>query len=120
MVFFFPSGPSGVSLRFPASTARIFATIAICATPAPSAPGRHRSPDYDQNLVGICQVHFVADPDFFHIASYSSTTTQPASGSNSFIAVAVSVVVFPRSFWSSTPSWLMMKDITPELPYSAG
>ena len=51
---------------------------------------------------------------------HCSTTIQPASGSNTLIAVAVSVVVFPKSFSSSTPSWLIMKVITPELPYSAG
>jgi hypothetical protein len=52
----------------------------------------------------------------------SSTAFQPAlvSGSNSVMADAISVVVFPRSFWNSTPSWLMMKVTTPELPYSAG
>src|SRR5438270_129270 len=36
------------------------------------------------------------------------------------MAAAVSAVVFPRSFWNSTPSWLMMNVITPEFPYSAG
>jgi hypothetical protein len=51
---------------------------------------------------------------------HCSTGLQLASGLNSFIAVAISVVVFPKSFWSRTPSWLMMKVITPELPYSAG
>ena len=51
---------------------------------------------------------------------HSSTTVQLLSGSKSFTAVAVCVVVFPRSFWSSTPSWLIMKVITPELPYSDG
>ena len=51
---------------------------------------------------------------------YCSTMFHPESGSNLFIAVAVSVVVFPRSFCSSTPSWSIMKVITPELPYSAG
>jgi hypothetical protein len=51
---------------------------------------------------------------------HSSTGVQPSPGSNSLIAIAVSVVVFPKSFWSNTPSWLMMKVITPELPYSAG
>ena len=51
---------------------------------------------------------------------YCSTMLQPESGSNTLIAVAASVVVFPRSFCSSTPSWLIMKVITPELPYSAG
>jgi hypothetical protein len=49
-----------------------------------------------------------------------ATIFQPESGSNSFIAVAVSVVVFPRSFWRSTPSWLIMKVIIPESPYCAG
>jgi hypothetical protein len=52
--------------------------------------------------------------------SHSCTGLQPVSGSNSLMAVAVSVVVFPKSFWNSTPSWLMMNVITPELPYSAG
>src|SRR5271169_3326077 len=53
-------------------------------------------------------------------ARHSSTALQLASGSNSVIALAVSVVVVPKSFWNSTPSWLMMNVITPELPYSAG
>ena len=51
---------------------------------------------------------------------HCSTGLQLASGLNSLIEVAVSVVVFPKSLWSRTPSWLMMKVITPELPYSAG
>ena len=51
---------------------------------------------------------------------HCSTILQSASGSKTLIAVAVSVVLFPKSFWSSTPSWLIMKVITPELPYSAG
>src|SRR5579863_3120219 len=51
---------------------------------------------------------------------HSCTTVQLSSGSNSVIAVAISVVVFPKSFWRSTPSWLMMNVITPELRYSAG
>ena len=54
------------------------------------------------------------------VPDYSPTGLQVLSGSNSVIAVAVSVVVFPRSFCSNTPSWLMMKVITPEFPYSAG
>ena len=51
---------------------------------------------------------------------HSSVGFQLASGSNSVIAVAVSTVAFARSFWRRSPSWLMMKVITPELPYSAG
>src|SRR5208282_2808156 len=51
---------------------------------------------------------------------YSATDVQLASGSNSLMAVAVSFVVFPKSFWNNMPSWLMMNVITPELPYSAG
>lgn len=51
--------------------------------------------------------------------AYCSTGLHPA-GSNSLMAVAVSVVVFPKSFCSNTPSWFIMKLITPELPYSAG
>ena len=52
--------------------------------------------------------------------SHCSTGLQLESGSNSVIAVAISVVVFPKSFWRTTPSWLIMKVMTPELPYSAG
>src|SRR5258707_1094056 len=48
------------------------------------------------------------------------TVAQLTLLSKSLIAAAVSVVVFPKSFWSSTPSWLIMNVITPELPYSAG
>jgi len=51
---------------------------------------------------------------------YCSAGLHPASGSNLVIAVAVSVVAFPKSFWSTTPSWSIMKVITPELLYSAG
>ena len=51
---------------------------------------------------------------------HSSKIFHPSSGSNSVIAVASSVVVFPKSFSSNIPSWLMMKLITPELPYCAG
>jgi hypothetical protein len=36
--------------------------------------------------------------------TYCSTSFQLVSGSNRVIAVAVSVVVLPRSFWSNTPS----------------
>ncbi len=54
------------------------------------------------------------------VFSHSCTMLQLASGSNSVIADAVSVVVLPKSFWSNTPSWFMMNVITPELPYSAG
>lgn len=50
-------------------------------------------------------------------SGHCSTILQPASGSNTLIAIAVSVVDFPKAFWSSTPSWLIMKVITPELPY---
>jgi hypothetical protein len=42
-----------------------------------------------------------------------STGFQPASGSNSVIAVTVSFVLFPKSFCSSTPSWLMMNGWVP-------
>jgi hypothetical protein len=48
------------------------------------------------------------------------TRLQLESGSNSTIAAAVSVVVFPKSFCRRTSSWLMMNVITPELRYSAG
>jgi hypothetical protein len=51
---------------------------------------------------------------------HSSTIFHPSSGSNSVIAVASSAVVFPKSFSSKIPSWLIMKLITPELPYCAG
>jgi hypothetical protein len=53
-------------------------------------------------------------------AAYCCTGVQLASGSNSLIAVAASVVDFPKSFWKSTPSWFIMNVIIPELPYSAG
>ena len=67
-------------------------------------------------LVWVRLSHFQAH------CSLSSTGFQPtlASGSNLVIAVAMSVVVFPKSLWSSTPSWLMMNVITPEFPYCAG
>ena len=32
----------------------------------------------------------------------------------------VPAVVFPKSFWSSNASWLIMNVITPELPFTAG
>jgi hypothetical protein len=50
---------------------------------------------------------------------YSCTGVQPP-GSNVLIAVAMFVVSCPKSFCSTTPSWLTMKVITPELPYIAG
>jgi len=62
----------------------------------------------------------LAGPHRIDATRYSFTTLQVLSGSNSVIAVAVSVVAFPRSFCNNTPSWLMMNVITPELPYSAG
>src|SRR5262249_17504871 len=42
------------------------------------------------------------------------------SGLNAFIAVAIDVVVCPRSFSCTTPSWLTMKVMMPESPYLAG
>ncbi len=62
------------------------------------------------------QRHWAGSEELVHC----STMLQPESGSNAAIAVADSVVAFPKSFWSSTPSWFIMKVMTPELPYSAG
>ncbi len=42
----------------------------------------------------------------------------PETGKIRIMELAISAVFFPRSFWSSTPSWLMMKVITPEFPYA--
>lgn len=51
---------------------------------------------------------------------YCSTGFHVLSGLNSVIAEATSSVVFPTSFWSKTPFWLIMKVMMPESRYCAG
>ena len=76
--------------------------------------GEQISGDSNVNSPTSLQEDFLLTRSGFEEDCHSSAGLQVASGLNSLIAVAVSVVVFAKSFWSSTPSWLMMNVITPE------
>ena len=54
------------------------------------------------------------------VPPYSWTGLQPPSGLNSLIALATSMVFFPRSFSYTTPFRLVMNVITPVSPYFSG
>lgn len=59
------------------------------------------SPERRLGLASLCVGTSLARSEN---SGHCSTIFQPASGSNTLIAVAVSVVLFPKSFSSSTPS----------------
>jgi hypothetical protein len=100
--------------------AQVACSIAIPEISTCREPSLHlEKRKYSRHTTAANHAHFL-----FHLPGailiYRSTMCQLESGSNSLIAVAISDVDLPKSFWSRTPSWLMMNVITPELPYSAG
>src|SRR5512139_3901527 len=59
-------------------------------------------------------------PPIPHSGLYYRASVQVASGLYSCIALAISAVRGPRSFWYTLPWWLTRNVMTPVFPYSAG